>query len=693
MKLIKILQKNFKILFRKKTSLFTIILGPLFVIMLLGLAFSSNTNIQISLGYISPDSSPLTTEFVETLNKDYLVTQLFSKESCIEELEQGLLHGCIIFPEEFSIENNKTNNLIFIVDKSRMSLVYSIIEEISSDIDIKTDEVSKDLTNKILDTLFATSENLNEVVALIVKNKAMIDEEVDNSKKIETELSKISLDSSDLGLSDLDKDVTKLHTYTKSVYEDVESNTEECLEYIANIRSAGVSSNVSSMLSDIEDNLESLNSSSYDDFNTSYAKLQIVLSLVDLIDEKVSEVEDITSAQKNSLTGLKTSLEKIYDDLEKIKISVENTQKGIKNIEVTSTENIVNPIKTTVETISTTDNKLILLFPYMLILIIMFSSLILASTLIVVEKQSNATFRTFTTPTKGEYFIITNFITTFLIVIAQIVVVLGVTSYFIPNFILENIYVNLVLISLAISLFTMIGMIIGYILKTQQATNMATIFVGTIFLFISNIMFPLETISPLLKNIASFNPFVITSELLRKSIIFKISFDVIIKELGILLLYCVVFLILMIVFQKISQSLYFNRIALLRGKNNKFTSEFILILEEKIVDKEHLIKKLEAISEEEYKLFLKDNFKEFKKFLTVNLNLKIGNSKKLQKDKLIKLLQKSIEKQSKNDNSKLKSILDENKNDVYKDEKEEPSKKYRDLKEDFEAPKNNQNND
>ena len=41
MKFIKILLKNFKVLFRTKTSLFTVILGPLLVIALIGFAFSS----------------------------------------------------------------------------------------------------------------------------------------------------------------------------------------------------------------------------------------------------------------------------------------------------------------------------------------------------------------------------------------------------------------------------------------------------------------------------------------------------------------------------------------------------------------------------------------------------------------------------------------------------------------------------
>ena len=108
MKIFKVLQKNFKILFRKKTSFFTIFLGPLFVILLMSFTFGSSSEMQMSIGYISPDASPLTTEFVANLKENYLAKQFWEKDTCVLELEQGLMHACILFPENFEIENNKT---------------------------------------------------------------------------------------------------------------------------------------------------------------------------------------------------------------------------------------------------------------------------------------------------------------------------------------------------------------------------------------------------------------------------------------------------------------------------------------------------------------------------------------------------------------------------------------------------------
>ena len=173
MKMLKILGKNFKLLFRKKTSLLTVLFAPILVIFMIGFAFSSTSVVQISLGYTSEDNSPMTLDFIESLKQnDYLMKEFLTKELCVRDLEHGLIHACIGFPKDFIISNNKTNNINFIVDKGRTNLVYSVIDSVSENIDIKSDEVSKSLTRKITETLGDTYEDLEGALALVIKLKA-----------------------------------------------------------------------------------------------------------------------------------------------------------------------------------------------------------------------------------------------------------------------------------------------------------------------------------------------------------------------------------------------------------------------------------------------------------------------------------------------------------------------------------------
>lgn len=640
MKIFKVLQKNFKILFRKKTSFFTIFLGPLFVILLMSFTFSSNSEMQMSIGYISPDDSPLTNEFVTNLKTNYLAKQFWEKDTCVHELESGLMHACILFPENFEIENNKTNNIIFVVDKSRISLVYSVIESISSDIDVKTEELSKDLTDKIVSTLTNINTKLDSTLAIVIKTKAKTTEQEGSATEIGNDMKEISDDLKDVDFTNLDTSIDSLHQYTKNIYDGVYSEAGDCLDIVE------TSEMDATLAAELEDELTAIRNVTKTNYDNSSSKITDIATLVDSAISTIEKIETLSSEQSSSLTKMKTDLSQMTIDLGTVKSNIESMQNEINNIQVTSTENIVNPITTSIETTSSAgNNKLALIFPYLLILLIMFTSLLLSSTLVVVEKESNAAFRTFTTPTRDEFFVFTTFLTAFMVVIIQLIIILAAVSYFLFDFILANIYVNITLILLATALFIMLGMMIGYLLKTQQATNMATIFLGTILLFISNIVFPIETISPSLKLIAQYNPFVITSELLRQSIVFNTGFSEMALQLAIIFFYSIIFLVLILMFQKISKSNYFNKFAHMRSGINKFVPESILIDAVEIKSKEELVSKLENIDDEKYDKFKKDSYKQFKEFLEVKLDEdKLGNLKKMTREQLITKLKNRIQK-------------------------------------------------
>ena len=121
---------------------------------------------------------------------------------------------------------------------------------------------------------------------------------------------------------------------------------------------------------------------------------------------------------------INSDLDTFNADLEGLKLSLEKIVTNMNAVKVTDAEKIVSPITTKVEPVSTQTSKLIFLFPNLLVLMIMFMGLLLSGTLIIMEKGSRAFFRNFTTPTRDEKFILGNFITSILIVLAQVIVVL-----------------------------------------------------------------------------------------------------------------------------------------------------------------------------------------------------------------------------------------------------------------------------
>ena len=561
----KAIAKNFKILFRKKTSLLAVIFGPLFVILLIGLAFSSSQGISISIGYNAPDESALTHEIVDMLSETHETTSFPNKESCVKQLEQGLIHTCVIFPSNFVVEEGNINNITFVVDKSRLSIVYAVIDSVSDKIGMKSEELSKDLASALTSVLSQTSDNIDTNLGILIKVKKNVNDALANSEEAKSKLDNVDLESVDVDV-DYTSELGGVKNDLENIADSSIDTARDGLELIEDIRNIGNVSHIDAELNELESTLEDLNETANTKYNDSSVQLNNLIQSVSSSADAVQTLKDKLAAGKtakndnlNRLTEMNTQLATASQGLEEMKTNLELTAKSIREIKVTSSDQIVNPINTNIETVSAENNQLIILFPYVLLLIIMFVGLMLSSTLVIVEKKSKASFRVFTTPTRDEFYLFTAFITSFIIVALQTLVILLLTNYFFSSLIAQNLLMNIIILVLAASIFIMMGMAIGYMASTQQSTNMLSISVGAILLFISNIVLPLESLSLGLQRIAEFNPYVLTSEMLRRSILFQTNISSSISSLGILLGYSLLIVVLIIVAQRVSKNSFFKK--------------------------------------------------------------------------------------------------------------------------------------
>lgn len=620
MKFWKTIFKNFKILFRRKTSLIAIILGPLLVIFLIGFAFNTSSQFQISVGYVAPDNSTLTGEFVQTLQEQYVVKEFQTKDDCSAQLKQGVTHMCIIFPKDFVIENNKVNNVTFVVDKTRINVVYSILGSVNDKIGLKSDQLSKDLTDTLISTLDSTSSDIDTNLGSLIRLKKSIESSQEKVSTISSSFSSINLNTETVDTTDLSDDVDRVSSLAKSIRDEGVSVSRDGLEVVNILRAQITNTTLLVELDGLEADLESLNSSASEDYDSITEKVTTIqetidstIESIDSLNDKLSTADSSVSSGVKSLAVLRQDLGNIISDIDSIKQGLEKSSQGISQIAVTSTDQIVNPIQTNIETVSSDKNQLLILFPYVLLLIVMFVGLMLSSTLVIVEKKSKAYFRIFTTPTRDEFYLWTTFFTSFIIVALQVAVILVLMELFFVKLISANLLVNLILLIVSISIFIMIGMGIGYLLSNQQGTNMASISVGAIFLFISNMVLPLESISPHLKKIAQYNPYVLASEMLRQSTLFNASFNQLGTGLGILVSYTIIIAMFIIIFQGMSKNLFFKNIPHIKSKK-KTEKQLFSIKGTAISSEKELIEEVHNLREEEFKLLVKKS-KPAKKFI------------------------------------------------------------------------------
>ncbi len=610
MKFIKSIIKNFKILFRIKTTLLAVVLGPLFIILLIGLAFNSSSGISISVGYTAMDNSALTQDFVHSLHdKGYQVQQFATKQDCVKTLKAGLTHMCLVFPKDFSVENNKTNELVFVVDKSRTNIVYEIIDSVSSDVGLQADQLSKSLTEQLTSTLTSTSNTIDQDLASLVLIKNKVAGVSTDANDISDNLGNMDLDMGNIN-SDFTSQSENLNEYTKEIRDEVISATDDII--------ANSSGSVAQTAQDLQDFAIEKYNSSEDYLNAVKVQINATKNGLDALEEKLATAKTLTTENQANIQSLRTKLSEISADIDSVKRDLEGITNRINSIKVTSTDQIVNPITTKVETINTKANKLAILFPYALMLVMMFIGLFLASTLVVIEKRSKASFRIFTTPTRDEFYLFSTFVTSFIIVIVEIALILLLSKFFFVDFISANLLVNSLLILISTATFVLIGMTIGYIFSTPQATNMASLSLGAIFLFLSNMVLPMESLSHQFQFIAQFNPYVLASESLRRSILFLTPLNELSFPFLVMGIYVVGLLILIVFVQKMVKNIYFTKKPLSLAKQID-SIKTLQIHEKNVYNEKEFIIAINRLSETEYEDVVRGQEKEIQHFLKKQL--------------------------------------------------------------------------
>jgi ABC-type polysaccharide/polyol phosphate export permease len=150
------------------------------------------------------------------------------------------------------------------------------------------------------------------------------------------------------------------------------------------------------------------------------------------------------------------------------------------------------------------------------------------------------------------------YLTNLVINIVQIAIILGISLIFLEDASSRIPQVALILLLVA-SIFTFIGMVIGYIFNTEETGVLASISLGSLFLLFSGMILPLESVSAFIRGIASFNPFVLAERLVREIFLFGSPLDSLFRELGILGVYALVLFIAIIFIESFLHQHYVRR--------------------------------------------------------------------------------------------------------------------------------------
>lgn len=626
-----------------------VLLAPLLIVLIIGLSFAGKTETSLEIGiYPNGNSNELSTRFIDNLNTSHnKITVFLTEESCVSAIKENLVVTCIVFPKDFVLADNKINEVTFYVDESRTNLVYQLIASLTVNVDVESSEVSKEITQRLLLVVEETKKDVDSSISSTVSMKAKLKGLEGKAANVKGSISSMDATTTDvditLELKQLDNISDALNT--------LESDSKTALTRGYSIIDDLSGSNVStSSLKTALDNLNSsLNASvgASADFSDVLDSLNGVSDEIKAMQKKLDNVATVKATVSTNLESLNSDITTLTTELDQLKIKQEAIAARINAFSFKSANSISNPITTKVQSVVAKNNKITYSFPYLLMLVVLFVGIMLASTIVFMEKDSRAFFRNFTTPTKNAHFILMNYFTSFLIILIQITIILLAVYFGLQVPILNNLEVTAVFLVLGISVFILIGMIVGSLFNTSEAITMSTIAIGSVLLFLSNLVLPLETLSPIIIKIASYNPYVLVSEGIRRSMLMDATFKDVYYQLAILGAYIIILLLIVISLKKLTTSKIFEKL-LRRRHTHVFTvpeDHYLKIPEKNIVIRSipELHEVLKEMGHADYNSLIKPK-NIFSKWLKESLNEKklANNMERKSLEKAIRTLDKYL---------------------------------------------------
>jgi ABC-type multidrug transport system permease subunit len=540
MRFFRIIQKNFKVLSRSRSSAFILFVGPILILALVGFFFSGKSTYDLSIGYFAPRATPLTNQFIDSLKQgDFIVYKFGSEEDCVVKIKQGIVHTCIVFPPGFEVGDASSGELRFIVDYSRINLVYKIIDSVSGIIGAESKQVSYSLTSVLLSNINMTIRDLRQEESLeanISVSQSGLKEEAARALRTASEM---QFESQQISSHNLEKNIV----WVNSTFVEFKSKAADLMNATLTIWEAldgYIDENESaSILSEIK----SINQSLSEIDNMSVYRIGLLYSSFSDLNRSLAEVAEQIAGNMQLNDAVKVSLSRSADLLDSLKkdtallvASTSSTRRILEGIDVTRADTIVSPVRTRIEPLVSESSNIQVTFPFLVVLIVMFVSLMIASTLVIFEKNSRALFRNFLAPISDRAFILASFATVLVIVILQGLIILLISQFALKLNLFSNFVPVFSILFVATLFFVVAGMLIGHLFSSQEGAVMASLVLGSSFLFISNLVVPLESVASGLSGIIQYNPFIIFSDLLRKALLFSMPIGDAVLSLGTLLL-------------------------------------------------------------------------------------------------------------------------------------------------------------
>lgn len=529
------------------------------------LGFSYNTSqTVINVGIHAPAFTEEINSFLTSLQEEgYKIVKYDNIDDCVEDIKLGFVHTCLKLPENFKISDNFQKEITFHIDQSKINLVYLITDTLNKKFNLKSEEISQELSSGLLTKLFNTKTKIEEKSGTVDEVKSKNQQAVSQSTTIRSNLISLDLKAPEKNYNNSIVSSFKNAT-TSKIKEGISLLSEAKLKVDASDLNSSEKAAINNKISGADTQFDKLLNLINDTGAGSLEEISNMISSMqndlEMAKRKLNDATDKISSAGSQLVGMTTTLNEGIASLDVVKTTLNDIQADLASQKVTNAATIASPITTKIEKITSEKTNLSYLFPSLIILAVMFISMLLGTTLVMMEKHNQAYFRNFILPVRKITFVLSTYLTNCFLMLIQIAIILGISLIFLEN-VSAKFPPTILVLFISSSVFTLIGMIIGYVFISEETGALASISTSSFLLFISGVVLPLESMPLAIRQVVSFNPFVISEKLIREIFIFNSSFSVILNDLFILLGYAVVLFIAILIIDSIASKHFLTRAA------------------------------------------------------------------------------------------------------------------------------------
>ncbi len=536
---------------RSRVSAFIIFLGPLLLVSLIGLSFSGVQLPGLSVAVFSPTYNEFTNSILEKIEENkFPITKFESQEACANDVKRNRHAICLVFPENMDKNNNEVT---FIVDYSKINLVWIVVDIFTGRVAERATELRTSLATDLLNKVIQTREDSVKQKTVIESVSAKQNEAKSILSSAQNTLGQID-PRTDFGVdaSDSRSSINTIVSKVKSAKGDI-SDAKDDVDgsSLSDTEKNAINEDLDSATSSLSNALVFLEG------NASTKSLEFLVSSLDNALQDAKGQLELIKKRKESASGdlitLESSLTSSVNALSDITTAVAQIISRIEGVQSGDVAQLVSPIRTRIEPVTLPETHFNYLFPTLIVMVVMLTTVLLSSTLVMNEKKSRALFRNFITPTSGVIFDLGIFVTSLIAIIIQLVIFLFISSIFFGTGISGVLWQSTLVLLVVASTFILLGMVIGYVFKSEETYVLAAITVSALLLFLSSTIMPIESISDILRRFALATPFVVSENILRQLIFFQFPLRTLISELLILGGYIVAFSAIIAAVQKLAR--------------------------------------------------------------------------------------------------------------------------------------------